>query len=85
MREKIKIICTLGPSSFNKNILYQLKKQKVDIFRINLSHTNQEDIKKKIIYLKKQKIKNICLDTEGAQIRSTLTKKSYYLKKNSFV
>ena len=85
MSKKIKIICTLGPSSFRKKILHKLKSHKVDIFRINLSHTNQNEIKKKILYLKKQKIKNICLDTEGAQIRTTLVKKSCYLKKNLFV
>ena len=76
MNQKIKIICTLGPSSFKTKILQKLNSQKVDIFRINLSHTDKNDIKKKILYLKKQKIKNICLDTEGAQIRTTLTKKN---------
>ncbi len=85
MKKKIKIICTLGPSSFKKKILQKLKSQKVDIFRINLSHTNQNEIKNKILYLKKQKIKNICLDTEGAQIRTSLVTKSYYLRKNLFV
>ncbi len=85
MNKKIKIICTIGPSSFKKNILSKLKKQKVDIFRINLSHTPLNEIKKKILYLKKQKIKNICLDTEGAQIRTTLTKKKYFLKNKAIV
>ncbi len=85
MKQKVKIICTLGPSSFKKKILQKLKKQQVDIFRINLSHTNKNDVKKKILYLKKQKIKNICIDTEGAQIRTTSTKKRYFLKKNSVV
>ena len=51
--KKIKIICTLGPSSFNPKILSALKKEKVDIFRINLSHTNKKDIKKKFYSLKK--------------------------------
>lgn len=81
----IKIICTLGPASFKPKILATLKKEKVNIFRINLSHTNKDDIIKKIIFLKKNKIKNICLDTEGAQIRTTKTKKKYILKKNSRV
>ena len=80
---KIKIICTLGPSSFNKNTLKSLIKEKVDIFRINLSHTNIDEIKQKIKYLKKNKIKNICIDTEGAQVRTTHTKKKYFIKKNS--
>tara|TARA_B100001027_G_scaffold213847_1_gene185142 strand:- start:1359 stop:1613 length:255 start_codon:yes stop_codon:yes gene_type:complete len=79
--KNIKIICTLGPSSFNKKILNSLKKTKINIFRINLSHTNQKDIKSKILYLKKNKIKNICLDTEGAQLRTTKTKKKILFKK----
>jgi len=81
--EKIKIICTLGPSSFSKPILKLLSKEKVDIFRINLSHTNTDQIEKKIKYLKQNNIKNICIDTEGAQIRTTHTKKIYFIKKNS--
>lgn len=85
MFKKIRIICTLGPSSFKKKIIQKFKKQKIDIFRINLSHTNKNDIKRKILYLKKLQVKNICLDTEGAQIRTTFTKKKYYLKKNSIV
>lgn len=81
----IKIICTLGPSSYKKKVLYNLKKEKVDIFRINLSHTPINQIKSKIIFLKKNKIKNICIDTEGAQIRTTECKKKYFLKKNKIV
>ena len=81
MSQKIKIICTIGPSSFKKKILKGLKKQGVDIFRIKLSHTNKNEIKKKILYLKNQNIKNICLDTEGAQIRTTLVKKKLLFKK----
>ncbi len=30
---KIKIICTLGPSSFNKSVLKKLRMQKVDILK----------------------------------------------------
>lgn len=83
--KKIKIICTLGPSSFNPKILSVLKKEKVDIFRINLSHTDKKDIKKKILFLKKNNVQNICIDTEGAQIRTTYTKRKYFLKKNTFI
>ena len=82
---KIKIICTLGPASFSKSILKLLSKEKVDVFRINLSHTNTDQIEKKIKYLKQNKIKNICIDTEGAQIRTTHTKKKYFIKKNSTI
>ena len=78
--KKIKIICTLGPSTFKRDILNSLKKESVDIFRINLSHTNIEDIESTIKYLQKFKLKNICIDTEGAQIRTTKTNKKYFLK-----
>ena len=81
----IKIICTLGPSSFKKSILSKLKILGVDIFRINLSHTNKKDISKKIDFLRKNKIKNICLDTEGAQIRTTLIPNKKYLNKNKII
>ncbi len=79
---KTKIICTLGPSSFKSTVLKNLKKIGVNIFRINMSHTPIQDLKKLIIYLKKNNIKNICIDTEGAQIRTTKVKKKIYLKKN---
>ena len=78
---KTKIICTLGPSSFKSTVLKNLKKIGVNIFRINMSHTPIQDLKKLIIYLKKNNIKNICIDTEGAQIRTTKVKKKIYLKK----
>ncbi len=81
MKNNIKLICTLGPASFREKILKKLKYHNVDIYRINLSHTKKEDIKKKNLYLKKQKIKNICLDTEGAQIRTSYVKNSIFLKK----
>ena len=80
-----KIICTLGPSSYSKKILNNFKKEGVDIFRVNLSHTSKKDIEKKIIFLKKNRIKNICLDTEGAQIRISVLKKKIFLKKNKII
>tara|TARA_B100000035_G_scaffold116754_1_gene98923 strand:- start:4007 stop:5023 length:1017 start_codon:yes stop_codon:yes gene_type:complete len=82
---KKKIICTIGPSSSSKKVLSGLKKNGVDIFRINLSHTSSKQLSGKINLLKKNKIKNICIDTEGAQIRTTKVKKKIYFKKNKKV
>jgi len=82
---KHKIICTLGPSSLNKNIILKLKALGVDIFRINLSHTNYSNLKSTIHFLKNLKIKNICIDTEGAQIRTTKVMKKIFFKKNKNV
>ena len=82
---KRKIICTLGPSSFNKSVLLNLKKIGVDIFRINMSHTSISELENLIIYLKKNKIRNICIDTEGAQIRTTKVKNKIFFKKKQTV
>ena len=79
---KKKIICTIGPSSSTKKVLFGLKKNGVDIFRINLSHTSLKELPGKINFLKKNKIKNICIDTEGAQVRTTKVKKGIFFKKN---
>lgn len=82
MLKKIKILCTIGPSSYKKNILKQLESYDVDLYRINLSHTKVEDLKKFILKIKKSSKVPICIDTEGAQIRNgALNKKKIFLKK----
>lgn len=81
MKSKIKIIATLGPSTLKKNFLSSQAK-KIDLVRLNMSHLNPKQLEKYIIFLKKLKIKNICIDTEGAQIRTGNLKRSYFLKKN---
>ncbi len=69
MNKRVKIICTIGPSSSNSDILNKFKERGVDYFRINLSHTNTEDIETKILELKKYGVP-IILDTEGPQVRT---------------
>jgi ATP sulfurylase len=84
--KKIKILCTLGPASLNKETIVKLDNLGVDLFRINLSHTSVEKIESVISEIKKHTSKPICLDTEGAQIRIGLVKNGkIYLKENSLV
>lgn len=64
-----KIICTIGPSSNNPEILGKLKNRGVDFFRINLSHTEESDIDEKVRDIINYGVP-IILDTEGSQIRS---------------
>ncbi|MEN9626404.1 MAG: hypothetical protein RL557_732 [archaeon] len=66
---KIKIICTIGPTSNNPFIFERLKDRGVNFFRINLSHTSEEDIEKRIKDILGCGIP-IILDTEGSQVRS---------------
>lgn len=69
MPNKVKIICTIGPASDNPSILKVLKEKKIDFFRINLSHTNEQDVEEKIKNLKPYGIP-IIIDTEGPQVRT---------------
>ena len=78
---KHKIFCTLGPSSLNSYFLKKLKKSEIEILRINLSHTSIKNLPKIINFIKKYTKIPICLDTEGAQIR-TIIRSKIFLKKN---
>jgi pyruvate kinase len=83
MKNKIKIICTLGPSSLNKNFL-KFAKKKINLLRLNMSHLSIPNLIKAIKYVKKYTQIPICIDTEGAQIR-TKTRKEKFFKINQTV
>ncbi len=70
MTYKKKILCTLGPASFETKIIKRLDALGVDLFRINLSHTKVADLPLLIEHIQKNSDIPICLDTEGAQIRT---------------
>ena len=70
MKSKKKILCTLGPRSLNKKVIHRLEGLGVDIFRLNLSHTKIEDLEDNINLIRSLSNVPICLDTEGAQIRT---------------
>ena len=69
-QEKIKIIATVGPSSYSKSIINKMDLAGVDIFRVNLSHTCIDDLEEIISQFREWTEKTICIDTEGAQIRT---------------
>jgi pyruvate kinase len=77
MKKNIKIICTLGPSSLNKEFL-RFAKNKVSLLRLNMSHLNLINLKKSIKFIKKYTNIPICIDTEGAQIRIKTKKEKFY-------
>ena len=45
---KTKIVATLGPATDSKEVLAELAKTGVNVFRVNFSHADYEDVKKKI-------------------------------------
>src|SRR5579859_1257269 len=66
------LICTLGPSSLNERVIPQLEAAGVTSFRINMSHTEIGDLEGRIHFIQKCTQVPVCLDTEGAQIRTGL-------------
>ena len=70
MSEKIKIIATVGPASAQRETINKMDKSGIDIFRINLSHTNILDLEEKINLLQSWTSKDVSIDTEGAQLRT---------------
>lgn len=67
---KKEILCTIGPSSRNKRVITRLDNLGVSLFRINLSHTKTKDVADVIKSIQAHTSVPICLDTEGAQIRT---------------
>ena len=66
----VNLLCTLGPSSINKQTIERLQDRKVDLFRINLSHTPLDKVEETILAIQQHATTPICLDTEGAQVRT---------------
>ena len=72
--KKTKIVCTLGPASDTKEILYKMTEAGMNVARLNFSHGSHEDHKQKIDLIKKvREEKNIplpiLLDTKGPEVR----------------
>ena len=67
---KTEILCTIGPASLNERVISRLEAFGAGIFRINLSHTKAEELEATIKQIQSITDVPICLDTEGAQIRT---------------
>jgi pyruvate kinase len=64
------ILCTLGPASLDRRTIQRLEQSGATLFRINLSHTKLVDLPRIIRTIRDATQVPICLDTEGAQIRT---------------
>ncbi len=75
--KKTKIICTMGPTTDDPEILRKLIKSGMDVARFNFSHGTHEEQKKRMDRLKKLRDEEkkpiaILLDTKGPEIRTGL-------------
>ena len=71
------IYCTLGPSTLNKDFL-KFSNNKVSLLRLNMSHLEIKKLKNTILFIRKFSNVPICIDTEGAQIRTKIKKRKKY-------
>ena len=65
------IWCTLGPSSLNDHVIGRLEEAGVSLLRLNLSHTRIDELPQTLEYVQSRTKLPLCLDTEGAQIRTS--------------
>lgn len=82
----IELLCTLGPASMNARVIARLEHLGVSLFRVNLSHTRLEDVEQVVRFIQDHSRVPVCLDTEGAQVRTTaLAGGTVVLRENSLV
>ena len=71
---KTKIVATLGPATSTKEVLTELATNGVNVFRINFSHADYEDVKRKVTTIReinKEKGYNVAIlaDLQGPKLR----------------
>ena len=85
-KDPIELLCTLGPASMNETVIGRLAELGTTLFRINLAHTKAGDLARAIEFIRGVPSVPVCLDTEGAQIRTgDMVGGSITLRENSVV
>ena len=74
INKKTKILATLGPASASKDIIREMMIAGVDVFRINFSHADYDDVKQRITYIRElnDELKRhtaILADLQGPKLR----------------
>ena len=79
---KINIFVTLGPSSLNKDFLKYIN-EKVSLVRLNMSHVGEKDLKRQILFIKKNcKYQYVLTQKEPKLEQNYLEKKELSILKN---
>ena len=78
------IFVTLGPSTLNASFLSQIG-NRVDLLRLNLSHMTVAEMLDAVFFIRSHSAVPICIDTEGAQIRTQVDSVRHYTAGDSVV
>lgn len=78
-QKKTKIVATLGPASSDKEILKRMIDEGVNVFRINFSHADYDDVKKRIGFIRELEEETgistaILADLQGPKLRVGMMK-----------
>ncbi|KAL9246921.1 hypothetical protein vseg_020399 [Gypsophila vaccaria] len=83
---KTKIVCTIGPSTSTREMIWKLAEEGMNVARLNMSHGDHSSHKKTIDLVKEynaqfdEKVIAIMLDTKGPEVRSGDVPKPIILK-----
>ncbi|KVH91900.1 Pyruvate kinase [Cynara cardunculus var. scolymus] len=75
-QRKTKIVCTIGPSTSSREMIWKLAEMGMNVARLNMSHGDHASHQKTIDIVKeynaqfKEKVIAIMLDTKGPEVRS---------------
>ncbi|CAL9757505.1 unnamed protein product [Musa acuminata subsp. burmannicoides] len=73
---KTKIVCTVGPSTNTREMIWKLAEEGMNVARLNMSHGDHEshqkiiDLVKEYNYQHKDNVIAVMLDTKGPEVRS---------------
>ncbi len=73
-KKKTKIVATLGPATHKKGVLKEMMQAGVDVFRINFSHADYEDVKERVKIIRELNEElgvytSILADLQGPKLR----------------
>lgn len=89
-RKKTKIVATLGPSCSSKEVIKEMIDAGVDVFRINFSHADYNDVKQRIEIIKELNQEHgyntaILADLQGPKLRVGKMKEDVIVDKNDII
>ena len=83
-RKKTKIVATLGPASSSKEVLRQMLIKGANVFRINFSHADYEDVKERVKIIRELNEElgfnaSILADLQGPKLRVGVMKDEVFV------